>query len=79
MKFCPNDACAAYGRVVYTPSTRCVFCKWDLQAPRMKSETIEGKPLPASKDAGTWGGAAEVHVPTESRPQHRRVSLRHTA
>jgi len=40
MKFCPNYSCVAYGRVVYTQTTRCAFCRWDLKPPRMKSETF---------------------------------------
>lgn len=40
MKFCPNHRCVAYGRIVYTQSTRCALCRWDLKPPRLKSETI---------------------------------------
>lgn len=39
MKYCPNSECVAHGRVVYSQSTRCPFCRWDLLPPRMKSET----------------------------------------
>jgi len=41
MKYCPNYRCVAYGRVVYSQATRCVFCRWDLKPPRMKSEDPE--------------------------------------
>lgn len=40
MKFCPNHQCVAYRRIVYTQSTRCALCRWDLKPPRLKSETI---------------------------------------
>jgi hypothetical protein len=41
MKLCPNYECVAFERVVYTQSTRCVFCRWDLKPPRMLSETVD--------------------------------------
>jgi hypothetical protein len=72
MKFCPNYDCVAYGRVVYTQSTRCVICRWDLKPPRMKSETAETK----ETDLET---AAETPAGLESGEHHRRPSLRDTA
>jgi hypothetical protein len=45
MKFCPNYACVAFGRVTYTHATRCAFCRWDLKPPRMKSETLTEQQL----------------------------------
>jgi hypothetical protein len=74
MKFCPNYRCAAYGRVVYTQSTRCVFCKWDLKPPRMKSETVEEE---SESDQG-WT-PTDAPVASERRMQPRRTALRHTA
>jgi hypothetical protein len=44
MKYCPNYKCVAYGRVVYSQSTRCAFCRWDLKPPRMKSEAAADYP-----------------------------------
>jgi hypothetical protein len=44
MKYCPNYQCVAYGRVVYSQSTRCAFCRWDLKPPRMKSEAAADYP-----------------------------------
>ncbi len=65
MKFCPNYGCVAYGRVVYTQATRCVFCRWDLKPPRMKSETAEA----AAEGEGPWmAPAAESRL----RAHHRR-------
>lgn len=54
MKFCPNYHCVAYGHVVYTQTTRCVFCRWDLKPPRMKSETAadqQGSPEALDRSA----------------------------
>lgn len=88
MKFCPNYGCVAYGRVVYTQSTRCVFCRWDLKPPRMKSETVDTGPTSTENaegwggaPAGTWtAGSAEVADVPQSRVNHRRrASLRHSA
>ena len=50
MKYCPNYKCAAYGRVVYSQSTRCAFCRWDLKPPRMKSESTGDYPRDAAAD-----------------------------
>jgi hypothetical protein len=72
MKFCPNYGCVAYGRMVYTQSTRCVFCRWDLKPPRMKSET-------AGDNTSRPGTAAEAPAGVDSRAQHRRTTLRHSA
>jgi hypothetical protein len=77
MKFCPNYHCVAYGRIVYTQTTRCVFCRWDLKPPRMKSETADDpapsikivEPLPAPADSPS----------DESRERHRRPALRTSA
>ena len=83
MKFCPNYGCVAYGRVVYTQATRCVFCRWDLKPPRMKSEMTEMTP-PSEKSAEGWGAQekdalGEVSpLPTQARAQ-RRAPMRHSA
>jgi len=82
MKFCPNYGCVAYGRMVYTQSTRCVFCRWDLKPPRMKSEVGEETPSSA-KSAQGWGtqekdAIVDVRVPTQTRGQ-RRTPMRHSA
>jgi hypothetical protein len=76
MKFCPNYRCAAYGRVVYTQSTRCVFCRWDLKPPRMKSETAadETASTPASVDK-----AVVAQMPADSRAQNKRATVRPSA
>jgi len=73
MKFCPNYSCVAFGRVLYTQSTRCVFCRWDLKPPRMLSETVDehaGKEL--------WTGPAVEHE-AKAPTQQKLPSLRHTA
>jgi hypothetical protein len=31
MRSCPNTACTAFGRIFYSLTTRCPFCKWDLK------------------------------------------------
>jgi hypothetical protein len=89
MKFCPNYGCVAYGRVVYTQATRCVFCRWDLKPPRMKSEMVETTPSPATNAEGWrppaegWAGQetnalGEVsRMPTQARGQ-RRAPMRHS-
>ena len=71
MKFCPNYGCVAYGRVVYTQSTRCAFCRWDLKPPRMKSETAE--------EAPTAGPAADSSAVMHPRTQSKRHTLRPSA
>jgi len=58
MKYCPNYKCAAYGRVVYSQSTRCAFCRWDLKPPRMKSEAAADYPRAANADSGLAGQSA---------------------
>ena len=81
MKFCPNYGCVAYGRVVYTQATRCVFCRWDLKPPRMKSEMTETT-SPSAKSAEGWEEKeplGEVSpVSTQARGQ-RRAPMRHSA
>jgi hypothetical protein len=77
MKFCPNYRCVAYGRVVYTQSTVCVFCRWDLKPPRMKSETLSEEQV--SPGVAEKAVIADVPAPTDSRPHPRRAALRHTA
>lgn len=72
MKFCPNYGCVAYGRVVYTQSTRCAFCRWDLKPPRMKSETATDENLPTSAEK-----AAVADVPADS--YHKRTAFRRSA
>ncbi len=78
MKFCPNYRCAAYGRVVYTQSTRCGFCRWDLRPPRMKSETVADEN--AFADTMQKSVITEAPATAEGSPAHRKGSpLRHTA
>jgi len=72
MKFCPNSKCVAYGRVVYTPSTRCVLCRWDLKPPRMLSETVDD-----CSRKSEW--TAPVDMPTQPTATHRRSFLRRSA
>jgi hypothetical protein len=81
MKFCPNYGCVAYGRVVYTQSTRCVFCRWDLKPPRMKSETAEDQGPVLAKNGEGWAPApAEVaDVPQGHAHRRRGPAVRHTA
>ena len=63
MKFCPNYSCVAYGRVVYTQTTRCAFCRWDLKPPRMKSESFADDETPTDAREGSRGPeAARTHV-----------------
>jgi hypothetical protein len=73
MKFCPNYTCAAYGRVVYTQTTRCVFCRWDLKPPRMRSEAVDE---PAASEQTLPG--ADNATPPASRTHHKRSALRPT-
>lgn len=72
MKFCSNTKCVAYGRVVYTPATRCVLCRWDLKPPRMLSETVDDSSLKSE-----WTGP--VNMATQAPTPHRRSSMRHSA
>jgi hypothetical protein len=74
MKYCPNYHCVAYGRVVYTQTTRCVFCRWDLKPPRMKSETADD-PAPSIESTTAWPGPADAPS-EESRERPRRPALR---
>ena len=76
MKFCPNYRCVAYGRVVYTQSTVCVFCRWDLKPPRMKSETLSEAQV--SRGVAEKTLIAEAPAAVEQRPPSKRTSLRHT-
>jgi hypothetical protein len=78
MKFCPNYGCVAYGRVVYTQSTRCAFCRWDLKPPRMKSETVEEESA-ASLQGGVKWTAADRSAAPEMKTQSRRAALRRSA
>jgi len=75
MKLCPNYGCVAHGRVVYTQATRCVFCRWDLKPPIMKSESrrdVAAQPEP--------GHAAPTADSAASLPHaHKRARLRPTA
>jgi len=77
MKLCPNYGCVAYGRVVYTQATRCVFCRWDLKPPIMKSESrrdVPARPEPGEAPPSTDSPASQV------LPQaHKRARLRPTA
>ncbi|MGC2196596.1 MAG: hypothetical protein WA628_18120 [Terriglobales bacterium] len=76
MKFCPNYGCVAYGRVVYTQTTRCVFCRWDLKPPRMKSEMQADEAGPAEIP----GKTTIVQAPAiDTRAHHKRPVLRHLA
>jgi len=63
MKFCPNYRCVAYGRVVYTQTTRCAFCRWDLKPPRMKSESFADEKTSTDAREGSRGPEpARTHV-----------------
>jgi len=31
MRACPNIRCTVFGRIVYSLTTRCPLCKWDLK------------------------------------------------
>lgn len=76
MKLCPNYGCVAYGRVVYTQATRCVFCRWDLKPPTMKSESrrdVPARPEPVKETL-----RAEP-APVRHHPHHKRARLRPTA
>jgi hypothetical protein len=76
MKLCPNYGCVAYGRVVYTQATRCVFCRWDLKPPTMKSESrcdVPARPEPVDP---TLAVSAAPAVPPHV---HKRARLRPTA
>jgi len=73
MKFCPNNKCVAFGRVVYTQSTRCVFCRWDLKPPRMLSETVE------NTAKGAWTDTHIVPARAEPPAPPKRPPLRHSA
>jgi len=74
MKFCPNYKCVAFGRVVYTQSTRCVFCRWDLKPPRMLSESVD-----ASTSKAPWTESSDVPGPAEAPAPPKRPPLRHSA
>jgi hypothetical protein len=63
MRYCPNYKCVAYGRVVYSQSTRCVFCRWDLKPPRMKSEASDERIPEVSRPAGP----ADSNLPVDSQ------------
>jgi hypothetical protein len=63
MKYCPNYNCVAYGRVVYSQSTRCAFCRWDLKPPRMKSEAAADYPRdPDARFDSQSGTGHELHL-----------------
>jgi hypothetical protein len=68
MKFCPNYKCVAYGRVVYTQTTRCVFCRWDLKPPRMKSETTEDKATPDIRESTVIGDVPTAGSQSPPKP-----------
>jgi hypothetical protein len=55
IKFCANRECSIYGQVVYTPSTRCTCCRWDLRPSRNKSEEriAQQSPVPRAKNMRT--------------------------
>lgn len=74
MKFCPNYSCVAYGRVVYTQTTRCAFCRWDLKPPRMKSETFGDEKAPA--DTGEGSSASQT---ARTHMQARNLLVRRPA
>ena len=74
MKFCPNFHCAAYGRVVYTQSTRCAFCRWDLKPPRMKSEENMGQAATSPVEKVVMSKVA-----ADTRAHHKRAPLRRSA
>jgi len=72
MKFCFNSKCVAYGRMVYTPATRCVLCRCDLKPPRMLSETVDDSSVKPE-----WPSPAEMA--THPPAANRRSSMRHSA
>jgi hypothetical protein len=75
MKFCPNYRCVAYARVVYTQTTRCAFCRWDLKPPRMKSETFADEAAVNAVEK-----SAERDLPkVDSHAHPRRTLARHSA
>jgi hypothetical protein len=74
MKFCPNYSCVAYGRVVYTQTTRCAFCRWDLKPPRMKSESFGDEK--ASTDAREGSSGSQT---SRTHSQARNLLVRRLA
>jgi hypothetical protein len=74
MKLCPNYGCVAYGRVVYTQATRCVFCRWDLKPPIMKSESR--RDVPAQPEPGGTAPAANSAASPALPHAHKRARLR---
>ena len=77
MKFCPNYGCAAYGRFVYTQSTRRAFCRWDLKPSRLKSETAT-EPR-ASGETPDPTVIAPTRTSLDSRAKQKRTFLRRSA
>lgn len=77
MKLCPNYGCVAYGRVVYTQATRCVFCRWDLKPPMMKSESR--RDVPSRTEPGEPPVQANSTVSPIPAHAHKRSRLRPTA
>lgn len=52
MRACVNAECVAFGRIVYSVTTRCPLCKWDLRNTLPTSESGAPRPdrhLPASR------------------------------
>lgn len=77
MKFCPNYGCVAYQRLVYTQSTRCAFCRWDLKPSRPKSEmATEPK---ASGDTPDATVIAPTRTTVDSRAKQKHTLLRPSA
>ena len=52
MKSCTNIRCAVFGHVVYSVTTRCPLCKWDLKSILPVSEIA---PAPKADRASTSG------------------------
>jgi hypothetical protein len=77
MKLCSNYGCVAYGRVVYTQATRCVFCRWDLKPPMMKSESR--RDVPARPEPVDTTLAPDSPTPPVPPHVHKRARLRPTA
>lgn len=79
MKFCPNYSCVAYGRVTYTQSTRCAFCRWDLKPPRLKSETLTDQQINARSHQNAPPASPHVRSTPRLRIRLKPDLLTHSA
>jgi hypothetical protein len=62
-KVCTNGNCPSYARVLYTGSTRCDFCRWDLKV--------------AQRNIAPAAHADSTPPPRTSVVPSRRETLRH--